>query len=269
MSGDLGRPIRVVYFGGPYLQPGALRFAALLGAHPEVELVLGLCESQGLGFRYRWHNLWQRRGPFAIVVLMLDLLAEVREFLRAPRDALRIRRLAAQVLPKFETAPDLHAPELLKRLQALAPDLGVIYGAPVLKPELFGIPALGTLGIHHGRVPAYRGKKTTFWEIYNGERVAGITVQKVNPGIDTGEIVRSAEVDIGRKGYGRVWREVELAGCDLYVQAVLDFKRGCARIVPQDPAVPRGRLYRQPAPRDLLRLWWSRLTRQRPPGAAP
>jgi methionyl-tRNA formyltransferase len=108
-----------------------------------------------------------------------------------------------------------------------------------LRAELFEIPALGTLGIHHGRVPQYRGKKTTFWEIYNGERTAGVTIQRVNRGIDTGDIVRMGEVPIGRKGYGRVWREVEALGADLYLQAVLDFKRGEARPVAQDASRPR------------------------------
>jgi len=268
MSNDLGRPIRVVYFGGPYLQPGAVRFAALLESNPEIDLVLGLREGEGDGFRHRWRNLWRRRGPFAVVVLALDVTSQAWEFLRAPRESWRIRRLAARALSKFETVPDVHAAEVLERVRAVAPDLGVIYGAPILEPELFGIPPLGSLGIHHGRVPEYRGRKTTFWEIYNGESVAGITVQKVSPGIDTGDVVRSGAVEIGRKGYGRVWREVERVGCDLYLEAVLDFKRGTARPLPQDAAMPRGRLYRQPAPTDLLRLWWSRLMRQRPPGTA-
>lgn len=267
MSRDLGRPIRVVFFGGTYLQPGAVRFAALLEADPEIDLVLGLCEGEGSGFRHRLRNLWRRRGPFAVVVLALDLAAECGEFIRAPRESLRLRRLAARALPKFETVPDVHAPGVLERLRALAPDLGVIYGAPILRPELFRIPVLGTLGIHHGRVPQYRGKKTTFWEIYNGERAAGITIQRVNPGIDTGDVVRVGGVEIGRKGYGRVWREVEELGCVLYRQAVLDFKRGCDNATPQDPSVPRGRLYRQPLPRDILRLWWSRMTGQPAPGS--
>jgi methionyl-tRNA formyltransferase len=117
-----------------------------------------------------------------------------------------------------------------------APDVGVIYGAPVLRQELFEIPRLGTLGIHHGRVPHYRGKKTTFWEIYNGERVAGVTIQRVNKGIDTGEIVRRGEVEIGNRGYTAVERDTEALGLSL-------FARRHSRSVPRTrrPSRRRGR----------------------------
>lgn len=268
MTGNPQEPIRVAFFGGPYLQPGALRFVALLENHPEIDLVMGLCEGEGAGLRHRWRNLRRRRGAMAAAVLGLDVLTDAGAFLRAPREWLRLRRIARRALARFDTVPDVHDPAILERVRSLEPDLGVIYGAPILKPELFRIPALGTLGIHHGRVPHYRGKKTTFWEIYNGEEVAGITVQRVNPGIDTGEVVRTGTVTIGTKGYGRVWREVEELGCELFVETVLDFKHGRARPVPQETGASARPLYRQPAARDLARLWWSRLMRRRPPGVA-
>jgi folate-dependent phosphoribosylglycinamide formyltransferase PurN len=258
MTGGLDRPIRVVFFGGPYLQPSALRFAAMLDEHPEVDLVLGLCEAEGVGFGPRLRNLWRRRGLAAVPVFVLDVAADLWRRFRRPREAIALRRHVTHALSRFVTVADVHAPAVLERVRAAAPDLGVIYGAPILKPELFGVPPLGTLGIHHGRVPQYRGKKTTFWEIYNGERVAGITIQRVNPGIDTGDVVRTGEVEIGRKSFSRVWHEVEDLGCTLYLDAVLDVKRGQASFVPQDSSLPRGPLYRQPKIADILRFWMRR-----------
>jgi len=255
MSLPLDRSIRVVFFGGPYLQPSAKRFAAMLDAHPDVDLVLGLCEGEGAGLVHRLRNLWRRRGWVALPVLTLEVGAALWSFVRHPRETLELRRLSARALSKFVTVPDVHARAVLERVRAAAPDLGVIYGAPILKPELFGIPPLGTLGIHHGRVPQYRGKKTTFWEMYNAERAAGITIQRVNPGIDTGEVVRTGEVEIGRKSYSRVWREVEDLGCRLYLEAVLAIRKGEATFLPHDAAAPRGPLYRQPKFGDILRFW--------------
>lgn len=263
MTDVLERPIRVVYFAGPYLEPSAVQFIVMLHEHPDIDLVLGVCQGAGSGLRYRLADVWRRRRLMALPVLMRELATSAGRLVRRPRETLNLRRRAAPPLSRFITVPDVHAPAVLERVRESEPDLGVVYGAPILKPELFEIPPLGTLGIHHGRAPAYRGKKTTFWEMYNGERAAGVTIQRVNPGIDTGEIVRRGEVEIGRKGYGQVCRELDAVGRQVYLEAILDVRRGSARFVPQDSSLPRGPLYRQPGARDILRFWVQRLTGRR------
>jgi methionyl-tRNA formyltransferase len=255
MGAPLERPIRVVLFGGRHLEPCALRFSVLLARHPDIELAAVFCEAEGSGWRFRLADLWQRRGVLAPAVLARELAPAAARWLIAPRATRAFRRQARALAGRIATVPDLHAPEVLERVRALEPDLGLIYGAPLLRPELFGIPTHGTLGIHHGRVPAYRGKKTTFWEIYNGEPVAGVTIQRVEAGIDTGQVVRSGEVPIGAKGYGQVERETQALGLELFIEAVLDVRRGSARYTPQPPAPAGTRHYRQPSPGDFLRLW--------------
>jgi methionyl-tRNA formyltransferase len=110
------------------------------------------------------------------------------------------------------------------------------------------------LGIHHGKVPEYRGKKTTFWAMYNGEETAGVTIQKVNAGLDTGEIVKQGAVLIGRRSLPVVWNELETLGLDLYLEAIVEVKRGVASYQPQTGQ--RGKLYRDPEFGDILSLWW-------------
>lgn len=255
-------PIRVVLFGGAYLQPGAQRFLVLIAEHPEMELVGGFCEGEGQSWRYRLTNVWRRRGFFALPVLLIEGFEWLRRFLRNPVEGLRFERRLARAMRKVQMVPDIHAPDLLAHVRMLAPDIGVIYGAPVLRPELFEIPRLGTLGIHHGRVPDYRGKKTTFWEIYNGERVAGVTIQHVNKGIDTGEIVRRGEVEIRNRGYTAVERDTEALGLALFAEAILDMYHGRATFTPQGPITARSRHYRQPGPKDLLHLWFRTFSRR-------
>lgn len=253
MSGGLGRPIRVVVFSGAYLDPPALRFALALEAHPGVELLGVLCQAPAAGWRFRLRERWRRRGVLAAGVLLRDALAAIGRFLDSPRAALARRDIARQLAPKVLTVPDVHAPQVLTQVRAWQPDLGAVYGAPILRPALYGVPALGTLGIHHGRVPDYRGRKTTFWEIYNGEKVAGVTIQRLEAGIDTGDVVKSGEVTIGRKGYGRVERETQELGLRLFLEAILEARDGRTTRVPQTGA--RGRHYGQPTAGDFLRLW--------------
>jgi hypothetical protein len=73
-------------------------------------------------------------------------------------------------------------------------------------------------------------------------------------------------VEIGRKGYSRVWCEVEDVGRRVFLEAILDVRRGTAQFVPQDASTPRTPLYKQPGPRDILRFWSSRLMGRPAPG---
>src|SRR5688500_19790629 len=140
--------------------------------------------------------------------------------------------------------PNIHAQQVLEQVKSLKPDMGLIYGSTILKPELFEITKLGTLGIHHGKVPEYRGNKTTFWMMYNGEKFAGVTIQKVNKGLGTGTIVKTGEVKADRRAYQAVFHQLEALGVELYIQAILDVKHGVAEYKPQTGV--KGKLYRNP-----------------------
>lgn len=253
---DLGRPIRVVLFGGAYLEPEAQRFLVRLAEHGEIDLIGGFSEGQGRGVLARIRNLARRRRFAAIPVLAAEAWGAVARFARHPITELRFRRRLSAARRRIPVVPDIHAPGVLAHVRSLGPDLGLIYGAPILRRELFEIPRFGTIGIHHGKVPEYRGKKTTFWAVYNGERCAGVTIQRVNEGLDRGEVVAEGEVIIGDKGYRQVEAEVEALGTQLYIDAILAIKEGRARARAQQPG--RFRTYRQPTSRDIVRFWLSR-----------
>ena len=76
-----------------------------------------------------------------------------------------------------------------ERLKSVQADLGVIYGTNILKRSVFEIPKLGSLNIHRGKVPYYRGGPPVFWELFNNEKEIGITAHFVETAVDSGEIV--------------------------------------------------------------------------------
>lgn len=252
----LDRPIRVVLFGGAYFEPNAVRFLVALDEHPEIELVGAFCQGRGQGLRHRIANVLKRRGPAALAVLAWEAAVVVTTLVRHPVRELRFRRRAARARRHVVVVRDVHAPDVIARVRQLVPDLGLIYGSPVLRPELFEVPAFGTLGIHHGKLPQYRGKKTTFWAMYNGEPSAGVAIQRINAGLDAGEIVSQGEVEIGTRPYRRVEAAVEELGLRLYLDAILATRRGEAIARPQPPAATP--LYRQPSPADIARYLWMR-----------
>jgi len=82
-----------------------------------------------------------------------------------------------------------HTEESIALMRAAEADLGIVCGTNILKESVFKIPRLGSINIHQGLAPYYRGGPPVFWELYNGEREVGVTVHFVEPKVDTGEII--------------------------------------------------------------------------------
>jgi methionyl-tRNA formyltransferase len=141
----------------------------------------------------------------------------------------------------------------VEQIDGIDADLGLVYGGPILRPELFEKPRLGTLGIHHGLTPGYRGKKTTFWAMYNGEAHVGVTIQKIGSGLDRGEVVAETRLPVGKVPLPIISARLERRGIDLYMQAIQDVRRGRAIFRPQ-PEGP-GVLYRDPSFIEIMRFW--------------
>jgi folate-dependent phosphoribosylglycinamide formyltransferase PurN len=84
---------------------------------------------------------------------------------------------------------DLHTPESLAFLRSLAPDLGVVFATYRLRPELLEIPRLGTVNLHLGRAPEYRGSSPGFYEMFDGVPEVGVTVHRISAKLDEGPIL--------------------------------------------------------------------------------
>lgn len=69
-------------------------------------------------------------------------------------------------------------------------DLFIVSGFPtILKHSFFNLPRLGTINLHAGYLPDYRGGSPLNWQIINGEKKIGISIVKMNQKIDQGNIL--------------------------------------------------------------------------------
>jgi folate-dependent phosphoribosylglycinamide formyltransferase PurN len=252
-TSDLGRPIRVVLFGGAFPGRAAPALMARLGTHPEIEVVGGIYEGPGLSWRTRIRETMRRRGAMAPVALALQIIQVLGPSVWSPVTAARLRREGAAVRARCIAVPDASAPEVLARVRAWDADLGVVDGSGQPGLALASLPRFGTLRTHYGTLPEYRGDKLTFWEVHNGEPTAGIAIQRLEAGIDTGDVLRRGSVPIARKGLPRVDRELHAVGVELYIQAILDVKRGQATPTPAGTAAGTPR-YPHPGVLDALRM---------------
>jgi len=82
-------------------------------------------------------------------------------------------------------------------LAAYSPDVIVVvaYGR-ILPPEALKVPRLGCLNVHASLLPKYRGAAPIAWAIIQGERETGVTIMRMDEGMDTGGIVAQSEVEI-------------------------------------------------------------------------
>ncbi len=91
-------------------------------------------------------------------------------------------------IPLFKVE-NYHDEKVVKLLCETSADLGILYGTNIIKELVFSIPRFGSINIHQGLAPIYRGGPTVFWELFNGEKEIGITVHFVAAKVDTGDIV--------------------------------------------------------------------------------
>ncbi len=88
-------------------------------------------------------------------------------------------------------------PQFLEQIRALAPDVGVVvaYGH-ILKPELLAIPKRGMLNVHPSLLPELRGAAPIEWAIINGLEQTGVTIMRMDAGMDSGPILLQIPDDI-------------------------------------------------------------------------
>lgn len=155
---------------------------------------------------------------------------------------------------------DFHDVEAIAAIRGLAPDLGVIAGTYILKESVFGIPRFGSINLHSGKVPEYRGAAPAFWELYNGEREVGITIHRVEAAVDAGAVLAQETFPLDPAPAGdpmeyieRYRREVlRPHGVRLLVDVVSSIATGTLIERPQDTT--RARTYRTPEYRDIREL---------------
>jgi methionyl-tRNA formyltransferase len=96
---------------------------------------------------------------------------------------------------RFARVTSVNHPRAVAAVRALAPDLAVNAGAGLLRRPILDRPRTGTLGVHMGLLPAYRGMNVAEWAALEGAP-AGCSVFWIDEGIDTGDIAATRAVDV-------------------------------------------------------------------------
>ena len=87
--------------------------------------------------------------------------------------------------------------QAIETLKSINPDIVFVaaYGK-ILPKEILDIPKYGCINVHASILPKYRGAAPINWSLINGEKETGITIMKMDSGMDTGNIISSHKIKI-------------------------------------------------------------------------
>ncbi|MSR42453.1 MAG: methionyl-tRNA formyltransferase [Pedosphaera sp.] len=144
----------------------------------------------------------------------------------------------------------------IAELRALRSDLIVVvaYGQ-ILPPAILDLPHHGCLNVHTSLLPKYRGAAPIQWAIANGDAETGVTIMKMDPGLDTGPILAAEATPITAVDDAvALHNRLAQLGAALLVRTIFDHTAG--RIVPQTQPV-EGASYARKVTKEDGRLDWT------------
>ena len=118
---------------------------------------------------------------------------------------------------------------------ALKADIAVVaaYGL-ILPPAILEAPVHGCLNIHASLLPRWRGAAPIQRAILAGDEVTGVTIMKMEAGLDTGPMLLTREIAIDDKDAGVLTAELAQIGGEMIVDALAQLDR--LREIPQSDA---------------------------------
>lgn len=115
-------------------------------------------------------------------------------------------------------------------------DLAVIaaYGKILTKEEL-SAPKFGCINVHPSLLPKYRGPSPIQSAILNGDKVSGITIIKIDEGIDHGPILYQEELELsGNDNFDILSKKMFLRSSEVLPQIIKNFVEGKIKPIAQD-----------------------------------
>jgi methionyl-tRNA formyltransferase len=137
------------------------------------------------------------------------------------------------------------------QFRALDADLAVVaaYGL-ILPSPILEAPKAGCINVHASLLPRWRGAAPIQRAILAGDEVSGVTIMRMEEGLDTGPMLLAKELDIRGRNAGQVTEELANLGADALLKW-LD------RPTPPKPQPPDGVTYASKVEKAETRIDWS------------
>ncbi len=172
-----------------------------------------------------------------------------------------VKETALEAGLKVLQPPKVREPEFLEQLEALQPDLIVVAAFGQILPQaLLDIPKIMPINIHGSLLPKYRGAAPIQWALINGEKETGITIMKMDAGMDTGPMLLKRAIPIGEdETFGQLADRMSELGAKLLEEALEKLKKGELK----EEAQPEGGItYAPPIKKEQYHINWNQSARR-------
>ncbi|MBV9439817.1 MAG: methionyl-tRNA formyltransferase [Candidatus Eremiobacteraeota bacterium] len=118
--------------------------------------------------------------------------------------------------------------DVVAQLRALAPDAFAVASYGKIVPQmLLDVPRLGALNVHPSLLPLYRGATPLQSAIRDGRRETGVTIIRMDAGMDTGPVLLRERTPLGPdETYGEVHDRLAARGAALLLDALERYAAG-------------------------------------------
>ena len=173
------------------------------------------------------------RGVVELVVSQPDRPAGRRGMDRTPAVVAEVRRLEIETMQPSNPNDSVS----LERIRAAQPDVLVVvaYGR-LLRQSLLELAPAGVINLHPSLLPAYRGASPIQAAIHDGLTRTGVTLMRMDAGLDTGPVIAAREAVIGAEDTSPTLHD-RLAGlgAELLDEVLDPWVAGRLTAQPQDP----------------------------------
>ncbi|AXQ31399.1 methionyl-tRNA formyltransferase [Solimonas sp. K1W22B-7] len=169
------------------------------------------------------------------------------------------QRATERGLPVFK--PEKLRGDAVEELRALAPELMVVVAYGLLLPQaVLDIPRHGCFNIHASLLPRWRGAAPIQRAIEAGDTQTGVTIMRMDAGLDTGPMLLEESLPITAETTGALLHDqLQTLGSRLIVEAVALLQRGEL----QERAQPaEGATYARKLSKEEVRVDWTRPAQQ-------
>ncbi len=142
-------------------------------------------------------------------------------------------------IPVYQPAK-VRDPEFLETLQKLEPDMIIVAAFGQIIPKvILDMPKYGCINIHASLLPKYRGAAPIQQAVIDGEKESGVTIMKMGTGLDTGDMISQAVVELREdETGGSLFDRLAETGAELLIRTIPSIENGTAVYTKQPEESP-------------------------------